>query len=313
MKMLLNISFLTLFLTLFYSESLQAQTSRKNQESIEENDKDIVFTKVETEASFPGGPAAWQSYIADYIQRSNINNKESGTCVVKFIVDRDGNISEAKAITMQGSALAKTAINAIKDSPKWIPAQQNGIPVNAWRIQPITVKSKKKRYFATGPSSNYVTIADVKKNNIPRSYRKILIFGAGTSLVRLVIDKLDEQLAPALKNKKIESSYHFLGSDKDEATEKSEQILKIEKCDAIMVFMQASDSYINETTFIEGLPLRDIRGNQTVAVQLFDVNDKDHAIWEAIIDMNFTLTSDKSYKKISDLILKTMQENLILN
>jgi protein TonB len=313
MKTLFNIFFLTIFISLFYSGKLQAQTSLKSQDSIKKDDKDLVYTKVETEASFPGGDAAWKNYITDYIQGSDIKSNKSGTCVVRFIVDKDGNINEAEAITMQGSAFAKTAINAIKDSPKWIPAQQNGIPVKAWRIQPITVKSKKKRYFATGLSSNYVSVVDVKKNTVPRAYRKILLFGAGNSLVRLVIDKLDEQLAAELKNKRIESNYYFLGNDKDDALEKSEQILKAEKCDAIMVFMQVADSYIKETTLIEGLPIREIKGRQTVAVQLFDANDKEHSIWEATISMNFNLTSDKAYKKIFDQILKNMYENLILN
>jgi hypothetical protein len=104
-----------------------------------------------------------------------------------------------------------------------------------------------------------------------------------------------------------------LGNDKDDALEKSEQILKAEKCDAIMVFMQVADSYIKETTLIEGLPIREIKGRQTVAVQLFDANDKEHLIWEATISINFNLTSDKAYKKIFDQKLKNMYENLILN
>lgn len=213
---------------------------------------------------------------------------------------------------MKGSLLAEIAVGAIKNSPKWIPAQQNGKAVNAWRLQPVTLKfPKKKRYLPTGLTSNYVRLTDIKRNTLPKDYHKILIFGAGTAPVRLVIDKLDEHLAPELKNNRIESSYYFLGSDKDMAIEKSEQIAKSEKHDAVMIFTQAEDSYLRETIFIEGLPLRDIRGQQTVAVQLFDVNDRDHPVWAAIIRMNFSLTNNKAYKNISDLILKSMHENRI--
>jgi hypothetical protein len=312
MKTLFNILFLTIFIS-FFSGKLHAQTSLKRGKSIKETDRDIVFTKAETEASFPGGDAAWKNYIKDYIKRNYTESKESGTCVVRFIVDEDGNISGAEATTMKGSALAKIAVSAIKDSPGWIPAKQNGIPVKAWRIQPVTVKSKKKRYSATGLSSNYISVVDVKKNTTPRTYHNILVLGAGNSLVRLVIDKVDEQLALELKNKKIASKYYFLGNDQKDALEKSEQILKTEKCDAIMVFVQIADSYIQEKTLIEGLPMREIKGRQTVAVQLFDAKDKEHQIWEAIISMNFNLISNKKYKKISAQILRNMYDNLILN
>jgi len=80
-----------------------------------------------------------------------------------------------------------------------------------------------------------------------------------------------------------------------------------------MVFVQIADSYIQEKTLIEGLPMREIKGRQTVAVQLFDAKDKEHQIWEAIISMNFNLISNKKYKKISAQILRNMYDNLILN
>lgn len=314
MKMLFPIFFFTLFIVLFSFGNLQAQISLKSQDRVQEGGKDLVFTKVETEAVFPGGNAAWKSYIIDYIQRSNRSIKGSGTCIVRFIVDKDGNISDAEATTLQGSMLAEIAVDAIKNSPKWIPAQQNGRMVKAWRLQPVTVSStKKKRYLPTGPTSNYVRLTDIKKNTLLKDYHKILIFGAGTAPVRLVIDKLDEHLATELKNKKIESSHYFLGSDKEMAIEKSEQIAKSENHDAVMIFTQAEDSYLRETIFIEGLPLRDIKAHQTVAVQLFEISDRDHPVWAAIIQMNFSLTSNKTYKKISEQILKSMYENRIWN
>ena len=55
------------------------------------------------------------------------------------MVDTHGRPSEVEATTMKKSKLAKLAVEAIENGPKWIPAQQNGKPVNAYRIQPITV------------------------------------------------------------------------------------------------------------------------------------------------------------------------------
>ncbi len=104
-------------------------------------DEDKVFTKVEIEASFPGGASAWTKYVTRAIESNQDEFTESdfGTCVVKFIVDKTGKVSAVEATTMKGSKLAEVATNAIRKGPNWTPAQQNGRYVNAYRLQPVTV------------------------------------------------------------------------------------------------------------------------------------------------------------------------------
>ena len=104
-------------------------------------DEDKVFTKVEIEASFPGGASAWTKYVTRAIQANQDEFTESdfGTCVVKFIVDKSGKVSQVEATTMKGSKLAEIATNAIRKGPNWTPAQQNGRYVNAYRLQPVTL------------------------------------------------------------------------------------------------------------------------------------------------------------------------------
>ncbi|MEO8109515.1 MAG: energy transducer TonB [Ginsengibacter sp.] len=104
-------------------------------------DEDKVFTKVEIEAQFPGGASAWTKYVTRAIS-SNIDEfteSDFGTCVVKFIVSKDGSISNVEATTMKGTKLAEIATNSIRKGPKWTPAQQNGRMVNAYRLQPVTL------------------------------------------------------------------------------------------------------------------------------------------------------------------------------
>lgn len=107
----------------------------------EEEDK--IFTKVEKEAQFPGGPAAWQKYVTNAIQREldEFTDADYGTCVVKFVVDKTGAVSDVQATTMKGTKLAEIAVNAIRKGPRWVPAQQNGRYVNAYRLQPVTLKN----------------------------------------------------------------------------------------------------------------------------------------------------------------------------
>ena len=101
----------------------------------------VILEKVEVEASFPGGPKAWQKYITHAISDNldKLKRADYGTCIIRFIVDTSGQVSDVKATTMKKSRLAKIAINAITNGPKWIPAQQNGTSVNAYRLQPITL------------------------------------------------------------------------------------------------------------------------------------------------------------------------------
>jgi protein TonB len=100
-----------------------------------------TFIPVEVEAKFPGGDGAWQKYIQKAIQREldEFTDADYGTCVVKFMVDINGNVSKVQATTMQGSKLAEIAVSTISKGPKWIPAMQNGRYVTAYRVQPVTL------------------------------------------------------------------------------------------------------------------------------------------------------------------------------
>lgn len=97
--------------------------------------------KVEIEASFPGGQEAWVKYISNAIKDniSKLKRSDYGTCIVKFIVDTKGRVSEVEATTMKKSRLAKIAVDAISNGPRWVPAQQNGKFLNAYRLQPVTL------------------------------------------------------------------------------------------------------------------------------------------------------------------------------
>ncbi|MBN9351688.1 MAG: energy transducer TonB [Chitinophagaceae bacterium] len=104
-------------------------------------DPDKIFTKVEVEAQFPGGANAWRNYVTRAIQShlDEFTESDYGTVIVKFVVDKQGTVSDVQAQNMQGTKLAEIAVNAIRKGPKWIPAQQNGRYVNAYRLQPVTL------------------------------------------------------------------------------------------------------------------------------------------------------------------------------
>ncbi|WP_336518058.1 energy transducer TonB [Pollutibacter soli] len=112
---------------------------------------DTVFLKVEKEAEFPGGAAAWTRYVSREVNR-NIDELQddgrSGSVMINFIVDTEGNVSDVRVLNCgqtginnclgSGSKLAEIALNAIRKGPKWIPALQNGKHVKAYRNQAVT-------------------------------------------------------------------------------------------------------------------------------------------------------------------------------
>ncbi len=115
---------------------------------------DKIFTKVENEAQFPGGQPAWIKYIQAIIQRNAgllMKDKNQGTCLVEFIVDVNGNVSDVKATTMKNTRLAEVGIKAIKEGPNWKPAIQNGHLVTSYKKQAISFKLTDKNMNTSEP------------------------------------------------------------------------------------------------------------------------------------------------------------------
>jgi periplasmic protein TonB len=105
-------------------------------------DDNEIFTKVEKEAGFPGGAEAWKRYLERNLNSSapveNGAPEGTYTVIVKFIVSKDGSISDVQAETNFGYGMEDEAMKQIKKSPKWTPGLQNGRNVNSYCRQPIT-------------------------------------------------------------------------------------------------------------------------------------------------------------------------------
>ncbi len=125
---------------------VQAPVEDKGTQVVEvpkkDDDENKVFNKVEVEASFPGGESAWRRYLQNNLDANTPidNGAPEGTysVIVRFIVSRDGSISDVVAETKHGYGMEAEAVKIIKKGPKWTPALQNGRNVNAYRRQPIT-------------------------------------------------------------------------------------------------------------------------------------------------------------------------------
>ena len=105
-------------------------------------DEDKVFNKVEVEAEFSSGNQGWREYLMKNL-KANVPIKKKApagtyTVVIRFIVNTDGRIRSIEPETSFGYGMEEEVMRIIKKGPNWIPAMQNGRPVNAYRRQPVT-------------------------------------------------------------------------------------------------------------------------------------------------------------------------------
>ena len=109
---------------------------------VKENEDEKIFTKVEKEAEFPGGSSAWRRYLERNLnpQVPLDNGAPPGiyTVIIRFVVSRDGAISDVQCESDPGYGMCDEAKKIIRKGPSWTPALQNGRNVNAYRRQPIT-------------------------------------------------------------------------------------------------------------------------------------------------------------------------------
>lgn len=105
-------------------------------------DENKIFEKVEIEASV--NMSQWRRHLENQLQRYIEDAANSGmspgqyTVSVRFLVEKDGSITDVKALNDPGYGLAKGAEEVVKRGPKWSPGEQNGRKVRSYHTQPIT-------------------------------------------------------------------------------------------------------------------------------------------------------------------------------
>lgn len=104
-----------------------------------EADKQEVFTTVEENPSFPGGVKALFAFVGKNLkypiaaQEANV----SGKVFVKFVVRKDGTVSDIKVMQGIGFGCDEETVRVIAQMPKWSPGKQNGKPVSVYFTMPV--------------------------------------------------------------------------------------------------------------------------------------------------------------------------------
>jgi protein TonB len=106
-------------------------------DSVEEYDN-IFGCILEIEAEYPGGAAAWQRFLNSNLRfpEDSSGNGISGTAVVKFAIDEEGNVTDVEAVS-GSKVLSAEAVRVIKKSGKWTPGRRNGRHIKSYKTQPV--------------------------------------------------------------------------------------------------------------------------------------------------------------------------------
>lgn len=107
--------------------------------SDEKNEKSETIKNQGIESSFPGPSGSWGQYLVKNMMypESAVSKEIQGTVIVVFMVDVEGKILDEYLVRSVEFTLDDEAFRLIRQSPKWIPAVQNGRKVKSYKKQPI--------------------------------------------------------------------------------------------------------------------------------------------------------------------------------
>ncbi len=99
----------------------------------EEVVEDTFILAPEIQASFEGGQKAWLKFLRKnlkYPKQAQRMGRE-GKVFLRFIVDKEGNVSDISVTRGIGAGCDEEAIRVLSMSPKWNPGKQRGRPVKS--------------------------------------------------------------------------------------------------------------------------------------------------------------------------------------
>lgn len=127
-----------------YSKKEQNEKESKSKEEQNESESNKIFNgdDVDQQPSFPGGTNALNTFIVSNLKYPVFAQEKGiqGRVVVKFIVEKDGSISNVEVDRSVSTSLDNEAMRVVKAMPKWIPGQINGKAVKVECSHPFVFR-----------------------------------------------------------------------------------------------------------------------------------------------------------------------------
>lgn len=113
-------------------------------QEVEKEDPNEIFLVVEETAAPLGGMNAFYEYVGKQMQGKYPAQARrmgiEGRVFVEFVVEKDGSLTDVKAIKGIGAGCDELAVKVVQGAPKWKPGKQRGKPVRQKMVLPIVFK-----------------------------------------------------------------------------------------------------------------------------------------------------------------------------
>ena len=113
------------------------------EEVVENIVEEEIFVTAEEMPTFQGGDLSkFRNWVQSHVKYPQIalENGIQGNVVIKFVVEKDGKLSNIQVLQSPDSSLSDEAVRVLKTSPKWKPGKQRNKPVRVTYTLPVSFK-----------------------------------------------------------------------------------------------------------------------------------------------------------------------------
>ena len=112
-------------------------------EEVIEPIEEEIFVTADEMPTFQGGDLSkFRAWVMQHVKYPPIalENGIQGNVVVKFVVEKDGRLSNIQVLQSPDKTLSEAAIQVLQESPKWEPGKKSNKPVRITYTLPISFK-----------------------------------------------------------------------------------------------------------------------------------------------------------------------------
>ena len=130
------------------------ESAQQPQTGVKNNTEEPIFIVVEEMPEYPGGMSEFMKFIAQNIKypADALQGKVEGRVIARFVVCKDGSISDIEIMRSVSPSLDAEAVRVLKLMPKWKPGRQRGRAVPVKFTVPVTFRLEKPKTDAASPS-----------------------------------------------------------------------------------------------------------------------------------------------------------------
>lgn len=123
-------------------QNINQTTTIQQTTSPKESDNNEIYENVDHLPEFPGGMPGMMKFLSANIHypEQAQKNEIQGRVLLKFVVSKDGSITDINVLKSVSKELDEEAIRVVKKMPKWTPGIKDNLKVNCHFVLPISFK-----------------------------------------------------------------------------------------------------------------------------------------------------------------------------